>query len=418
MPIRSFRGALSGRVFPALFSAILILGCAESGTRDVAGALDSITPLPFVEFAHIGGSNAAGAAAFGSVSAVGLASERDLLTVADGTTQLFHQFAIDGKHVRTFGGRGSGPGEARAVREVWSAPSGDLCVWDVQLLRITRFDSVGTVVSTGVVAPGDFARIRPGFVGFLDTCAVVLADRVLARRARREQEAYVQDTLQYILYRHDGQRVRPLSSQAEVPQWWRRAEDGNGMAFDLVFGPRLFAVVRLDELWIGVSDSLRWQRFDTAAPAKMEAFRLPARIRAATSRDVERERERLSDSLPLPNYLQGPAFERLNAHYQAMTREQLPARNVLPAYDRLLAGVDGSLWIRETPLASESSARWLLVNGSGTIQGYLRMPREASLEAGTEKLAVFVTRDEFDAQLVRIWIRKGLRDGDTAADQD
>src|SRR5690606_27203111 len=149
-------------------------------------------------------------------------------------------------------------------------PSGDLCVWDIQTVRVTRFDSTGTVAGTAPVDIDRMSRFRPGFVGFLADCSFVLSDRVLARAARRQRAGIVQDTLHYFPYEPHGQPVRRLRVVPEVPRYWRRATDG-GWAFDVIFAPRLFAVLRADELWLGVSDSLRWRRFDIDG-SSMETF--------------------------------------------------------------------------------------------------------------------------------------------------
>lgn len=107
--------------------------------------------LPFADMVTLGGAAAEGAEAFGLVQSVALVADETQIAIADGQTQELHLFAVTGEHLRTFGGRGGGPGEHRAIREVWGVRDGGLCTWDVQTPRVTRFGNSGEVISSSPV---------------------------------------------------------------------------------------------------------------------------------------------------------------------------------------------------------------------------------------------------------------------------
>ncbi len=81
-----------------------------------------------------------------------------------------------------------------------------------------------------------------------------------------------------------------------------------------------------------------------------------------------------------------------------------------PAYDRTVPGDDGTIWLREYPLPSDTVARWVLVGAGPQLEGRLSLPRSSSVLAGNADWLVVLTRDEMDAPVVEI-LRRGEASG-------
>lgn len=70
------------------------------------------------------------------------------LYVLDAVTQRVHVYDAEGRHVRSFGGGGGGPGEFKQAFGMALAPDGALWVADPGSLRYTAFGPDGTVLAT------------------------------------------------------------------------------------------------------------------------------------------------------------------------------------------------------------------------------------------------------------------------------
>lgn len=68
------------------------------------------------------------------------------IAIVDGGAAEVRIFGADGRHLRTFGGRGDGPGEFQEGPFVRWAGGDTLITWDPRALRLSWFDGEGTVV--------------------------------------------------------------------------------------------------------------------------------------------------------------------------------------------------------------------------------------------------------------------------------
>ncbi len=73
-------------------------------------------------------------------------------------------FSLAGKHIRTMGSRGAGPGEFNYPSFLFAAPDGSLFVSDTLNFRVQQFDRTGQVVGSfgqlGTGGPGAFDKIK------------------------------------------------------------------------------------------------------------------------------------------------------------------------------------------------------------------------------------------------------------------
>ncbi len=82
-----------------------------------------------------------------------------------------------GQHLRTFGGKGEGPGEFQFLRQLAALSDGRLAAWDRQSRRVTVFEDDDDARSTGVIQIGFMDALWTRMVGaFSDGSAIVRID--------------------------------------------------------------------------------------------------------------------------------------------------------------------------------------------------------------------------------------------------
>jgi len=116
-------------------------------TNPATGVWDPATVWRVVEEVRIGTVDGTGPDLFGRVAALEL-DALGRIYVLEGQAQELRVFERDGRHVRTIGRKGGGPGEFNeAIGMAWS-PTGDLWVVDPQNNRISVIDTAGTFLTS------------------------------------------------------------------------------------------------------------------------------------------------------------------------------------------------------------------------------------------------------------------------------
>ena len=124
----------------------------------------------------IGCADCGGAAQFAEIADIAVTPSGQVW-VADKDDPRIRVFSSSGRVVRSFGRRGEGPGEYVGIEKIFPAADGSVAVVDMRLFRLTRVDSLGTVLSSLAIrnfpldaasAPGSstvfllFSRFQPG----------------------------------------------------------------------------------------------------------------------------------------------------------------------------------------------------------------------------------------------------------------
>lgn len=385
-------------------------GCSKEPGRSATLDLASAPAVTVTETATIGGSEAVGPDAFGSVSAVSFLDDGAGVAVADGQTEEIHVFTLSGRHVATTGGKGGGPGEFRSVRAIQALRDGRWSVWDVQGARVTVFAEDREVLHAGRADLDPVRAMIPAFVGFLSDGRFVLRDRRDAMGMKDEPEGMIRDTLRLFLYSAEGAFLDTLAVLQDQPKWFRNRDRTWGRQ-DLIFGPQLTTLVVGDEVWVGSTRHVRFTRYltdgDTAASVALD---LPAR--PASEQDVEDERSRLMDSVAdrgkarripagSPDGMD-EALARISEAELASERE-VAAVDTIPDYDRVVPVRGGSaIWLRWYPGPRDSVATWMRLTSNGRLTGVLTLPREREIKAADEGYVATLERDLLDAPVIRV----------------
>lgn len=397
---RTVTVALTGGL---LWGIGILGGCGydTSSARD-GRELNDYPALTVSQRAVLGGAYAEGPAAFGIVA--GAALHRDsLLAVSDGHSRQIQVFDLDGHHLRSLAGEGVGPGLARAIRFLSFTAGGGICMWDQELGRITHFDHTGTVIETWSPSHDRFSLVSSRVVGMADDCSsAVFRDPISPDLAiDTTDRAMIQtvDTIIHSAVERDG-AARELSRRPAPPVWVLRTDRLN-TKHAVVLGERLESAIVGMDLWIGVSDSLRWQRIDPVG-RELSPVHLPTERRPTTALDIEQERAKLrGEPPPAHRFLSPNDVRRVRAAWDRGQTE-VPASEFLPAYDVMIAGSDRTLWVREASPYSADLDHWILLKADGTSLGRLSLPKGGEVVAASSRVIVIKNQDEFGAHYLQV----------------
>ena len=325
----------------------------------------------------------------------------DRIVVVNAGTRQLRFYDLDGRHVRTVGRQGAGPGEFEDPG--WMAPHrGDsIAVYDYRHRRISVLDREGNFgrsltpeFSFGTLAgwlADETYVVRPGssFSSADNLESGVERPPIGVLRVSREGE--VLDTLgaypgtEYVVDVRPGQgfsvRPRPF-----------------GLSTQVAAGDSL--------IYVGTSDAWVINVFDTAGALRRSIRRATqpppitsdvierytaAQLAANTDENRRRESERFYATLEYP--------ERM------------------PAYSALRVDHTGNLWVQDYVVSREDSLRWTVFDPSGRILSRLAMPpRMVVYEIGPDFVLGRVQDDLDVQQVVLFGLSRGPATGAAGGD--
>ena len=405
MSARDARRALIGGV------SLSVIACVDGGravaethVRDSAGielvehALDSDVPATAFRLADsadvvIGRAEGEQAYLLSRVSAARRLSDGHVVIVDAGAREL-RWFDSTGRHVRTVGRRGSGPGEFGFIGRVVRSPGDTLLIHDGSNRRLTVVAPDGEIahaVSTaalrhlvdnrsidfsGVLADGRHLGTtvmrrteRPGKGLFVDSTVVWIVDREMATA----------DSIA-VLYRNQS-IVREVH---EMGTGFELSTD------EIQFSPRGSITVSRDGFHYA---SGRTQEIETRAPdgRVTRIIRLDRRRRPVTDSLTDAYRRKILEGT---SESRRPATERL-------LREMLFADS-LPAFSGILVDRADRIWAREWSDDVRQPSRWLVFDPDGRLIGEVSMHAGcAPLEIG-EDYVLCLVRDDLDVERVEL----------------
>jgi hypothetical protein len=292
-----------------------------------------IDPTPLVE---VGGADGMGPKMFSHILGAARLPNGDIV-VSDEPAQELRVFDSQGRHVRTFGRRGRGPGEFAQIR-------------GVVIRRDTIYamdDTQGTAVFTldgKLVRQVPYPSIAPYHA--VDPWGVLADGSVIEGAAPRETMAMVNQVGTRIEMR-GLVRIAPDSRSstvlAEVPSYEYHRAAGDPPGGDMVaFAPFLSVAVLEDRVCTGRGVRYEITCMSPSGKAQLIIRRdvAPVPVNAAAR---EAYLKRITTPFRAPGMEGGPVRPEVLAARAARTRF---AEN-FPAFDWIMPGKDGELWVSE-----------------------------------------------------------------------
>ena len=219
---------------------------------------------------------------FGHVShAIGLSGGH--VAVADAMAGEIRVFDAEGRHVRTLGGRGDGPGEFAALWTLAELAGDTIAAVDLSRVRISVFAPSGAFARSFAVPflPETFG---PEVVGWLDD------GTMLVNASARPPSADPGDLATLFLYTvgRDGEVLQNFGEFAGLPL------GSNGLG--LGFGPQAHFATSADLAWYGYPSRLELVGRDRSGSVRriVRAERVP---RAVTQAEIDEARNAVREQL-------------------------------------------------------------------------------------------------------------------------
>lgn len=310
----------------------------------------------------------------GVVGAVRLANGH--IVIANFNTHDLRTYDADGRHLRTVGRRGDGPGEFRLVRGIGIVRD-TVLVWDPFANRVSRFDATGAFA--GSTSMDIREMVLPNPIGFLDDGSLLIRHDPNGEDEKREGE-YATSVVYLRFSTGTGARVATLGPYfgAEV---FTATADRNRMSQFVIFGRRSIVASARTGFYRAESDHFQ-ATFFAPDGTPVRTVRRPHTPARATAADVAAQREEMEKG--------NREILRMSpdmATAQRRLRETIPHRSTLPALTRLRVDRRDNLWIRAYVPPDATSAEWSVFDPEGHWLGVVEIPAELEvLEIGDDYL--------------------------------
>lgn len=315
--------------------------------------------------------------------AAGELSENGEIWIANKGTSQVLRFSGSGEPLDAFGREGRGPGEFLSVSDV-SVAGDSIVVSDLRLGRLTIFDRTGSVLD---VQGFDGAWwLGAEFVDRLDDGSVVLLKH---EAAPAEMIGHVQ--FEAVLYRTAEVGSRPdIIDRFDGRELFYRQEGNIVSARSIPFARDGIAASSGSVVAYGTSDDPMIHRY--APGRELEPVVLPQKPVAVTPALLRREQRRI---LGLPEDAEVPQAMRVRM-------ADVPVPDVLPLYEALAVGDDGSVWMIPPTSASDEAVSVLVLRADGTDAKVI-FPRRLKILDITLDSLLAVEWDAFDVESAVIY---------------
>lgn len=355
---------------------------------DAYGPVGTVADEPDLQ---LGSVEAEGPELFGSVGAVRTLPDGTLL-VADGGAVEIRVFDGGGTYLRTIGGKGEGPGEFQAIGSIPRVGSDSIQVWDSRQRRLSVFDTAGRLLDA--TAPQDPPLART--LSILPD-GTLLTEDPWSGAPMSSTNGVVLSRDSVVLIRRDS-AGEPLDTVAVVPsdEALRRVEaSGSGLIrlqeMSAPVARSLFYTPHPGGLVGGPNDTfqLSWWTVDGILG---RITRMPSLDRPLTSGDVNALRkEWIADSNGSPASLR-----------MIETIFDYPLPELRPAFEEVLPGPGGTVWVREHSLWEHARPRWWVFDAeTGAPAGYVELPAGLEVQEIGPDYVLGVYRDDLGVAYVR-----------------
>jgi hypothetical protein len=395
------RNGHGGRPARTALTALLLQACGPGGgsaapaVRDSAGvtvaeyatwAPDSlpwsVSDQPIVEIGALEGDEAY---QFDRIGGVGRLSDGRIV-VANGGTQEVRYFDPTGRHLRSTGRKGEGPGEFQSPGTLVVLPGDSVAVCDWYLQRVSFLDPAGAFVrsfafqhSAGVAFPvGRFADgawlLQPGFVFSPGGAGT----------------SVVRDTSRLLVFEPGG-TFRDSAGRWTGPDFYVRSEGQRASAASLPFGRMTHVVVSGDRYYAGYTDHYEIARHDQSGGADL-VIRVRRTTVPVTDADVAAHKAARMRGMDAQSR---PGFERL---YQ-----DIPFPSTRPAFADLRTDPDGNLWVLEDGPSDRGRRLWTVFDSTGRMLGRVATPSAVAIGEIGRDYILGTWSDALDVQYVRVY---------------
>ena len=314
------------------------------------------------------------------------------IVVSNSGSQEVRWYDPRGRHLRSAGGEGAGPGEFTALGWLAAVPGDSVVAFDDRLLRLSLFTPEGAFArSAAPQTEGNPGMERPVFMASLGDGSLLAFGRVL------EVEGMVEGPLRVpmVLYRFnvDGELLDSLGAFHgwETRAVIRRSEQYIAMAIaDRPFARNTALTAGGDRYVVGTPHSyeLAVHRSDGSLLAIVRLLRGNPPVTAA---DIEAYKSIMLENIDNENELRDRRQELDDYDYPA----EAPAFGSL-----ILVDTQGDIWVPEFSVRNDQGMEWQVFNSEYRLLGTVTTPVRFTPRYIGDDMLLGVWRDEFDVEYV------------------
>jgi 6-bladed beta-propeller len=310
------------------------------------------------------------------------------IVIANAGTNEIRFYDDDGRHVRSIGGSGSGPGEFQRLAWIHLAARDTILAFDHASRRLSTFSPTGEFVRSITFADDSERRFPDPLGAFDDGSLLVRLGRVFAASEVRSGET--RPDVAFARYSAEGTFVDSL---AVLPgnETYVHAGDQFITVQPVFFARVAGAAVGDSGTYLGASDSFDIGWYGTDGRLQ-RLVRRRGELRPVSQAEVDRIREERLASMGDGPWRQAEE-EILNL---------LPARETHPAFVSLQTDDAGNLWVEESRLPWEPPL-WTVFDPAGRLLGSLELPDSFRPTHFGEDFVLGVARDELEVNRVRLY---------------
>jgi hypothetical protein len=342
----------------------------------------------------IGAAEGEAAYQFDGIAAVRRTAD-GTLAVADRGSKEIRLFDGEGRHLRSMGRAGAGPGEFEGLGRIFLLPDDSIAAWDANAQRLTVFAPDGRVGRVETLPlPGAAAPVE-----------AILEDGTLVARAGVDFTAMIAAS--------EGERRLPVTHLVRAPgsTEWREVGPFPGRE-ELVHrtgASVAFAGVLFGRDHVVSAGRRRWYTGETdrfavtvRSPAG-DSVGVLAREHAprqVTGEMVERAR---ADRRAAAEESRREIARRMGAAAAASPDPDLPHRATLPAYDQVVEDAEENVWVRHFHFPADAPQRWSVFSPGGELVAEAETPAGLRVQQIGADWIVGVAEDELGVEVVEVY---------------
>lgn len=310
------------------------------------------------------------------------------LAIANGGSHEVRFYDTDGRHLRSTGGEGDGPGEFRNVVSLWPRPGDSLWAWDTRHRSFTVLDLEGRFVGTVPLDADDGLGI---LAGVFDDGAVLLQGIRVFGSSRAPEPGLQRPPVAVGIHRLDGSLERSLG---EWPgnEMFSSLEDGRRGVRGLVFGRDLHTLVVGDRVAIGTTDARSFRLLRRTGDVE-RIVRVAGALDPVEPGDFERH---------VDDVLETSANDDFRAFWRRLF-DAMPRHESYPAYSEIEADAARRLWLADYRPPGVERRMWTVFGPDGHLLGRVRTPDGLRVLEIGEDYILGVSRDELDVERVQVF---------------
>lgn len=296
----------------------------------------------------------------------------------------------DGRHQRSIGSDGEGPGEFRAPLWIHFLLDDSLLVNDRGLQRLSIFSPDGRFVRSFALDAGE-ERVFPSALGAFGDGTLLVRVTQSGGEPPNPDGGVERSAVAYLRFSATGEL---LDSLAVLPGEESVTGDLGTMVLSMpvLFGRSSVAAVAGDRAYLGANDAFEIGVYSPDGQLRT-IIRRPGDGRPVQPEEVQRFREGL---------LGGEENEMLRSGLQRML-SRMPVPETHVAFHTFLPDDQGNLWVQETEVVEDEPSSWVVVDPDGRLLGAVQLPPRFRPRHIGDDFVLGVWRDELDVERVRMY---------------